>query len=49
MADTATLLEYVEKLKSENPEWVENFSVAYGEVTIFVPREAIRAHYEIVT
>src|SRR5215204_7796077 len=41
MADTATLLGYVEKLKAENPEWVANFAETFGEVTIFVPREAI--------
>lgn len=41
MADTAVALEYVEKLKAENPDWVADFKVAYDEVSIFVPREAI--------
>jgi len=39
MADTTVLLEYVEKLKAENAEWVADFKNARGEVTIFVPRE----------
>ena len=41
MADTAVLLEYVEKLKAQNADWVADFKETYGEVTIFVPREAI--------
>jgi NADH-quinone oxidoreductase subunit C len=41
MADTKVLLEYVEKLKAENPAWVEDFKDARGEVTITVPRESI--------
>lgn len=41
MADTTVLLEFVEKLKSENADWVSNFKEAFGEVTIFIPREAI--------
>jgi NADH-quinone oxidoreductase subunit C len=41
MADTATLLEFVEKLKAENAGWVEDVKDALGEVTIIVPREAI--------
>lgn len=39
MADTTNLLEYVEKLKAENAEWVADFKDARGEVTIYVPRE----------
>jgi len=41
MADTAILLEYVEKLKEENAEWVADVKDALGEVTVTVPREAI--------
>ena len=41
MADTAVLLEYIEKLKAENPAWVADFKDSHGEVTITVPREAI--------
>jgi NADH-quinone oxidoreductase subunit C len=41
MADTAVLLEYVEKLKAQNADWVADFKETFGEVTIFVPREAI--------
>jgi NADH-quinone oxidoreductase subunit C len=41
MADTKVLLEYVEKLKAENPEWVADFKNALSEVTIVVPRESI--------
>lgn len=41
MADTTVLLEYVEKLKSENPAWVADFKNSLGEVTIIVPRESI--------
>ncbi len=41
MADTAVLLEFVEKLKAENAAWVADFKDARGEVTIYVPREAI--------
>lgn len=37
MADTTVLLEYIEKLKAENAEWVADFKDARGEVTIFVP------------
>jgi len=32
---------YVEKLKSENADWVQSVSEAFGEVTVIVPREAI--------
>lgn len=39
MADTTVLLEYIEKLKAENAEWVADFKDARGEVTIYVPRE----------
>jgi NADH-quinone oxidoreductase subunit C len=41
MADTAILLEFVEKLKAENAAWVADVKDALGEVTVFVPREAI--------
>lgn len=41
MADTAVLLEFAEKLKSENAGWVVDVKEALGEVTITVPREAI--------
>jgi NADH-quinone oxidoreductase subunit C len=41
MADTAVLLEYVEKLKAEDAAWVSDFKDARGEVTITVPRESI--------
>ena len=41
MADTKVLLEYVEKLKAENPAWVADFKDALGEVTVIVPRESI--------
>ena len=37
----SVLLEFVEKLKAENAEWVADFKDARGEVTIFVPRESI--------
>jgi NADH-quinone oxidoreductase subunit C len=37
----SALLEYVEKLKAENAEWVSDFKDARGEVTIFVPREFV--------
>ena len=41
MADTAILLDYIEKLKAENPAWVADFKDSHGEVTITVPRESI--------
>lgn len=41
MADTAVLLEFVEKLKAENADWVADVKDALGEVTVIVPREAI--------
>ena len=41
MVDTAVLLEYVEKLKAENPAWVADLKNTFGEVTITVPRESI--------
>lgn len=41
MAETAVLLEFVEKLKAENADWVADVKTALGEVTVFVPREAI--------
>ncbi|MBS1792862.1 MAG: NADH-quinone oxidoreductase subunit C [Acidobacteria bacterium] len=41
MAETATVLEFVEKLKAENADWVADVADAFGEVTVTVPREAI--------
>ncbi len=41
MADTAVLLDYIEKLKAENPAWVSDLKDSHGEVTITVPREFI--------
>jgi NADH-quinone oxidoreductase subunit C len=35
------LLGYVEKLKRENPAWVADFKDAFGEVSVYVPRESI--------
>ena len=41
MADTKVLHEFVEKLKAEKSEWVEDVTDALGEVTVFVPRDSI--------
>ena len=41
MADTKVPLEYVDKLKEENPAWVADFKDALGEVTVVIPRESI--------
>ncbi len=41
MADTAVLLEFVEKLKAENAAWIADVKEAFSEITIFVPRESI--------
>lgn len=41
MAETAVLLEFVEKLRAENAAWVADVKDALGEVTVTVPREAI--------
>jgi NADH-quinone oxidoreductase subunit C len=41
MADTATVLEFLEKLKAENADWVADVKDALGEVTVIVPRKAI--------
>ena len=41
MTDTKVLLEYVEKLKAENPAWVADIKDAFGEVSVYVPRESI--------
>ncbi len=38
---TEILHGYVEKLKSEDADWVQSVSEAFGEVTAVVPREAI--------
>lgn len=35
------LLGYVDKLKAENPAWVADFKDTFGEVSVYVPREAI--------
>ena len=37
----ATPIEFVEILRTENAEWVVEVIEAFGEVTVFVPREAI--------
>ena len=41
MAETTVLLEFVEKLKAENAEWVTDFKDARGEITIIIPRQSI--------
>ncbi len=41
MTETATLLKYTEDLKAENPIWVTDFKISYGELTMTVPRESI--------
>jgi len=41
MADTATVLGFVEKLKAENVEWIADVKDALGEVTVTIPRDAI--------
>jgi len=41
MADTAVLLEFVGKLKTENAAWVTDVKDALGEVTVTVPRDHI--------
>lgn len=41
MVDTAILLKYSENLKAENPIWITDFKVSFGELTITVPRESI--------
>ncbi|CAN5463246.1 hypothetical protein BH18ACI1_BH18ACI1_00950 [soil metagenome] len=41
MADTVVLLEFVEKLKAENSDWVDDFKDARGEITITVPPQSI--------
>ena len=38
---TEKLHEFVEKLKSESAAWVTDVVEGHGEVTVFVPREAI--------
>ena len=35
------LLGSVDKLKAENPAWVADFKDAFGEVSVYVPRESI--------
>ncbi len=37
----ASLMDFVEKLKAKNAAWTSNVVEAHGEITIFVPREAI--------
>src|SRR3954451_20787218 len=41
MADTAALLQFVEKLRTANSAWIEDVIDALGEVSIVVPRNAI--------
>ena len=41
MAETTVLLEFVEKLKAENAEWVTDFKDARGEITIIIPPQSI--------
>src|SRR5438309_7869673 len=41
MADTAALLQFVDKLRAENSAWVEDVIDALGEVSVVVPRESI--------
>ena len=41
MADTAVLLDFVEKLRAHNGAWVADVKDALGEVTVTVPREHI--------
>ncbi len=41
MADTAILLETIERLKAENPAWITDFKDARGEITAMVSREHI--------
>ncbi len=41
MVDTAILLKYSENLKAENPIWITDLKVSFGELTITVPRESI--------
>lgn len=41
MADTKILHEFVEKLKTENADWISDVKDVFGEVTITVPRESI--------
>lgn len=41
MADTAVLLEFVEKIRAENTAWVADVKDAFSEITITVPRESI--------
>ena len=38
---TEKLIEFVKKLKAENPAWVSDFKDSHGEVTAYVPRESI--------
>jgi NADH-quinone oxidoreductase subunit C len=41
MAETADLLQFVEKLRSANAAWVEDVIDAFGEVSIVVPRASV--------
>ena len=38
---TEKLHEYVEKLKTDNADWVVSVTEGHGEVTVVVPRESI--------
>lgn len=48
MVDTKVLLDFVEKLKAENPTWVSDFKDARGEVSVYVPREFITAVCQVL-
>jgi NADH-quinone oxidoreductase subunit C len=48
MSAEQQLLGYVEKLKAENAAWVADFKNAFGEVSVFVPRESIVAVCEFL-
>jgi NADH-quinone oxidoreductase subunit C len=41
MADTASLIQFADKLKAANSAWVEDVINAFGEISIVVPRESI--------
>ena len=39
--DMSTLLDFVEKIREKNGEWVSAVAEAHGEVTVTVPRDAV--------
>jgi NADH-quinone oxidoreductase subunit C len=41
MADTASLIQFADKLKVANSAWVEDVINAFGEISIVVPRDSI--------